>query len=275
MRKTRTTEYGQILEGAKKYNLLTKAEEIELARNQQYELLALHNQRLIILVAKKHIGKGLSLPALFQEGYIGLMTGARKFDPTKGYKFSTYAFNWINQAMTRAIANQSANIRIPVYMHERFQKIRKAAHRLSLKGVEITSEAIAQESGLKIKEVKDAYAAMGIKSVSGNKKISDDPDGAELLDMFPSDQTNSLEALDVSLGREQLRQALDQLPEAVKVAIEYRYGIRGGKALSCAKIAKAMQGDGFKLSSHETARSMVKRGEAKLRKIFRVAEVAA
>ena len=177
------------MNAAGRYPLLTAAEEVMLAKRVERgdgaakERMINSNLRLVVSIAKRYQGHGLPLADLVQEGVIGLNRAVEKFDWRRGYKFSTYATWWIRQACQRAVANQSATIRVPAHVHERQVKLARARQRLEAKtGTAPTEEELAAATGLELRHVEEALGTVEA-SVSLNQSVGDD-DGGELGDLF-------------------------------------------------------------------------------------------
>ena len=228
-----TTDALQLfLNEAGRYPLLTAQEEVELAKRIERgdkaakDRMVNSNLRLVVSIAKKYQGHGLSLLDLIQEGIIGLIRAVEKFDWRRGYKFSTYATWWIRQAVQRGVANKSRTIRIPVHIVEREQKIGRATRELTLKlERDPTEEEIAKVAKLPLKQVREVrQAARAVASL--DKPVGDD-DGAQLGDIVATSDQSVEEEVHVSLEQEMLHRALAELPERERNILKLRYGLDG------------------------------------------------
>jgi RNA polymerase primary sigma factor len=218
---------------AGRYPLLTAAEEVALAKRIERgddaakERMINSNLRLVISIAKRYQGHGLTLLDLVQDGVIGLNRAVEKFDWRRGFKFSTYATWWIRQACQRAVSNQSAVIRVPVHVHERRVKIARERGKLEAKlGRDPTREELAQATQLPLKHVAEALDAAAA-NVSLNQQVGSDSNG-ELGDLF-SDSTASDPAEEAAdaFRRSAVRRAVAKLPERERRIVELRFGLDG------------------------------------------------
>ena len=216
-----------------KHDLLTAAEEVELAKKiergdrRAKERMINSNLRLVVSIAKRYRGRGVSFGDLIQEGVIGLNRAAEKFDWRRGFKFSTYATWWIRQACQRAISNQSRTIRVPAHVHERRAKLVRVGRQFEAEhGREPTTEELAQLSGYEELHVEEALAAVEA-SVSLNQSVGEEGD-AELGDLFADpDAPDPAEKAGEALRRGSVRAALQVLPETERRILERRFGFEG------------------------------------------------
>jgi len=220
----------QFLNEARRYPLLTAAEEIELAKRIERGDMAAKdrminsNLRLVVSIAKKYQGQGLSLGDLIQEGVIGLIRAAEKFDWRRGFKFSTYATLWIRQAIQRGLHNTSRTIRMPVHIAQRERKISRVERELNVKlGREPSIEEIAEVAELPVEEVEEIKKASQ-PMASLDQPVGDDGDSA-FGDFLSSDKPGPQEEVALSFRDEAVRKALDRLPERERDVVELRFGV--------------------------------------------------
>jgi RNA polymerase primary sigma factor len=216
----------------RRYPLLTKEEEVELAKGvergdlEAKERLINSNLRLVVANARRYMRQDLNLLDLIQEGILGLIRATEKFDYRRGYKFSTYATFWIRQAIQRALENRERTIRIPNQVAQRERKVLRAERELATKlGRDPTTEEVAKEAKLKPAEVEEIRDLSRV--VTSLDRPVGDEEGASLGEFIPEERGGPPEELALSLRDETLKRAVMELPEPEREVIQLRYGING------------------------------------------------
>lgn len=234
----------QYLREIGKYPLLDAEEEVELAKlfeknsKRAKDKLIESNLRLVVSIAKKYIGRGLSLLDLIQEGNQGLIRAVEKYDWRRGYKFSTYATWWIRQAITRAIADQARTIRIPVHMVETINKLYRTSQKLMQKlGREPTHEEIGEELGIAPDRVREIFK-ISQEVTSLDTKVGEDEDST--LGDFVADETRPtpVDAASKQLLKDHLEEVLHTLTDREAKVLTLRFGLDGGQSKTLEEVGK-------------------------------------
>jgi RNA polymerase primary sigma factor len=230
-----------------KGKLLTHAEEVDLSKRAKAgdkrarQRLIEKNLRLVVSVAKKYRGMGLPFEDLIQEGNIGLMKAVEKFDPDRGWRFSTYATWWVRQAVQRAVADKGRTIRVPVHMGDKIRKMARAYNEIAAeKEREPADEEVAERLGWTAEQVRHVKGAMP-DATSLNQTLSSDGDGSELGELIEDERASEVAGTvigEMEIGW--LAEAVEQLPERHRHVLIKRYGLGDEQTATLAQLSEEL-----------------------------------
>jgi RNA polymerase primary sigma factor len=261
----------QFFSEARKYPLLTAAEEVELAKRiergdlEAKERMINSNLRLVVSQARRYQGLGLPMGDLVQEGMLGLIRAVEKFDWRRGFKFSTYGTLWIRQAIQRGLQNTGRTIRVPVHVAQRQTKLRKLESELATRlSREPTDEELAEVADFPLEEVRELRELS--RSLTSLDQSVDEEGETSLGDLLPSDRPEPIEVVTEGEMERALNDVVDKLPESERNVIRLRCGIGGEEPRTLGQAGKELG------ISAERARQLEEQG---LRRLARIPELAA
>jgi RNA polymerase primary sigma factor len=251
-----------------KGNLLTHQDEIDLSKRAKKgdkaarKRLIEKNLKLVVSIAKKSRGRGLSFEDLIQEGNIGLMKAVGKFDSDRGFRFSTYATWWIRQAVQRAVADKGRTIRVPVHMGEKMRKIARTYNELAAEMQRAPSdETVAERLGWSVEEIREVKDAMPDATTSLNQPLTSDEGSSELGEFVEDERSSDTPGTIMSeMEASQLGEAVDRLPERYRYVLVRRYGLDDKNPATLAELSDELE------ISRERARQLQLKAEQVLRR---------
>jgi RNA polymerase primary sigma factor len=252
-RKDRMGEAPELISGyfarIDKGKLLTHQEEIDLSKRAKKgdkaarKRLIEKNLRLVVSIAKKSRGRGLSFEDLIQEGNIGLMKALEKFDPDRGFRFSTYATWWIRQAVQKAVADKGRTIRVPVHIGDKMRKMARTYNELSVELERAPSdETVAERLGWSVEDIREVKDAMPDATTSLNQPLTSDEGSSERAELVEDERSSDTPGTVMSeMEASQLGEAIDRLPERCRYVLVRRYGLDNKNPATLAELSDELE----------------------------------